>query len=61
LGVDGTPGNPAVRKGHDRDTRRRTERSQEVIESKRDHFLDLHQSQEVLENTGFIFVKPRGY
>jgi hypothetical protein len=36
------------------------ERSQEVIENKRDRFITDCESQEVYENKGVIFVKPRG-
>jgi hypothetical protein len=39
----------------------RSERSQEVIESKGKCFSHRLQSQEVSENKGVIFVKPRGY
>jgi hypothetical protein len=37
------------------------ERSQEVIENKADRFIADCKSQEVHENKGVIFVKPRGY
>jgi hypothetical protein len=37
------------------------ERSQELIENKGQHFCGKMQTQEVHENTGLIFVKPRGY
>jgi hypothetical protein len=37
------------------------ERSQEVIENKRDRFLQNMESQEVYENKGVVFVKPRGF
>jgi hypothetical protein len=36
------------------------ERSQEVIESKADRFIANCKSQEVYENEGVVFVKPRG-
>jgi hypothetical protein len=38
----------------------RTERSQEITENKGEHFSHRVESQEVYENRGLIFVKPRG-